>query len=183
MKILIVDDDPMIRLLASKALTKTARFQVICASNGVDALDLARQERPDLILLDHTMPEASGEEVFRSLRECADIPEIPVIFFTGKSSPVYIERFRKLGAKGVIVKPFDPDGLVDRVIEILATEGHSFASAGLPSVEAPVVEGLVAAFLAEGRKWTPWMLDNLSGRFEPDRARQLVHRWVVYVVK
>jgi DNA-binding response OmpR family regulator len=178
MKILIVDDDPMIRLLASKALTKSARFQVICASNGVGALDLARRERPALILLDHTMPDESGEDVLRSLRDSADIPDIPVIFFTGKSSPAYVERFRKLGAKGVISKPFDPDGLVDRVMEILATDGHSLDSTGSLPLEAPVADKLVAAFLAEGREWTAWMLDNLSERHDLDRARLLVHRWV-----
>jgi len=103
-KILIVDDVPAnIRILGQ---TLTADYQLLIATNGADALKVARSETPDIILLDIVMPEMDGYEVCKRLKEDDVTRNIPVIFVTSKTHEEDEFRGLALGAVDYIAKPF-----------------------------------------------------------------------------
>ncbi|MDR3613784.1 MAG: response regulator [Candidatus Obscuribacterales bacterium] len=118
MKILVVDDDENIRLIASYSLVGDD-VHVIEAASGAAALELAKDEVPDVILLDMMMPNMDGKTTLARLKECPETKPIPVIFFTAKVQAHEMETYIGLGAAGVIMKPFDPISLLDQVVVML----------------------------------------------------------------
>jgi CheY-like chemotaxis protein len=114
-KILYVDDEPDIRELVEISLGLDSRHDVRTASGGVEALAIAGEWMPDLILIDVMMPEMDGPATLEQLRAREDTANIPVVFMTARTQKYEIERFRGLGAAGVIAKPFDPMTLADSV--------------------------------------------------------------------
>ncbi len=120
MKVLLVDDDANIRTVAMIGLEDTPEWDIREACSGLEALELAKQDKPDLILLDMMMPGLDGVSTFERLRDNPETKAIPIIFMTAKVQKNEVEGYRKLGAKGVIIKPFDPITLADEIMEILA---------------------------------------------------------------
>lgn len=118
--VLLVDDDDDLRMIGRMALANVGGFEVHCASNGAEALTLAVERSPDVIVLDVMMPGMDGPTVFNRLRETAQTREIPVIFMTAKLREHDLAAYRGLGATGIIPKPFDPMTLADRVRELVA---------------------------------------------------------------
>jgi DNA-binding response OmpR family regulator len=108
MKILIIDDDPDIRLIAGLSLARVGGMDVIEAAGGVEGVRKAQEEKPDVILLDMMMPTMDGSETLAALRSQPATAETPVIFLTAKAVDAEVERMRALGAAGVLIKPFDP---------------------------------------------------------------------------
>lgn len=104
--LLIVDDEKQNRLLLTELFGTT--YKIIQAKNGVQALEKARQHRPDLILLDVLMPEMDGMDVLRELKRDDATRLIPVIFITALSSATDEENGLNLGAVDYISKPFHP---------------------------------------------------------------------------
>ncbi|MFO0577115.1 MAG: response regulator [Polyangia bacterium] len=118
-RVLLVDDEPDVRLVARLSLERIGNWKVAVASSGVEALQLLQGELPDVILLDVMMPEMDGPTTLQQLRGQPRTAAIPVIFFTAKSQPQDIARFLGLGARGVITKPVDPlqlPGLIRRLM-------------------------------------------------------------------
>ncbi len=114
-KVMIVDDEEDIRLVSGLAVQRLGGWQVVLAESGDEALAKARSERPDVILLDVMMPEMDGPTTLSKLRETPDTSEIPVIFLTARVQKQELERYRELGALGVIQKPFDVTRLADEI--------------------------------------------------------------------
>lgn len=114
-RILVVDDDLMTIDLI-KAYLEKERWSVITADNGRDALDLARERQPDLIILDLMLPRVDGLDVCRILRVDYDIP---IIMLTARSTEDDILLGLELGADDYITKPFSPRQLVARARTIL----------------------------------------------------------------
>jgi DNA-binding response OmpR family regulator len=110
-----VDDEAGILRLIKLELAEQG-FRVITASNGDEALALAEEQRPDIVLLDIIMPELTGIEVLRKLRERWSMP---VIFVTAKDADVDKVRGLEFGADDYIVKPFSPDELAARIRAVL----------------------------------------------------------------
>ena len=108
MRILIVDDEPDIRRIAGLALRKLGGHELFEAENGMEALKLAAQHRPDVILLDVMMPLMDGPTTLAALKQNAATSAIPVIFLTAKAIASEVERFKRLGAVTAFTKPFDP---------------------------------------------------------------------------
>jgi two-component system OmpR family response regulator len=119
MNILVVDDDPDIRRLAALALERLGGFRVTVAASGAEALEVARDQPPDVVLLDVSMPGADGPETLLALRSNPATSQLPVIFFTATSSESEADRLRALGAAGVVPKPFDFADLPRRVRGII----------------------------------------------------------------
>lgn len=107
-KVLMVDDDQNIRRICQVCLTSVGKWEVILAESGYDGLELARKEKPDVILLDVMMPGMDGPTTLLKLREDEELKHIPVILMTAKVQPQEVEQYTRLGASGVISKPFDP---------------------------------------------------------------------------
>lgn len=119
-RVLLVDDDPDILLIAGTVLTGSGSFQVRPAACAQEALDIARREPPDVVITDYQLPDMDGDQLLEQLRADKSLAAIPVIFLTGKSDPADVTRLMRLGARAVIGKPFDPQELPDRIKQILA---------------------------------------------------------------
>jgi DNA-binding response OmpR family regulator len=126
--ILVVDDEPNVARLARDYLEKNG-FRVILAADGLSALQMARRERPDLIILDLMLPGMDGREVCRTLRRESDVPIIMLTALSEESDQVV---GLELGADDYIIKPFSPRALVARVRAMLRrTRGQVSAPARL----------------------------------------------------
>jgi CheY-like chemotaxis protein len=120
MKVLVIDDEEDVRYVAGLSLGRVGGMTVIEASSGSDGVSRARAEQPDFILLDMMMPGMDGAATFSALREAPETAAIPIIFLTAKTMASEVERLKSLGAKGVILKPFDPLTLAAEIRAILA---------------------------------------------------------------
>ncbi|AGZ40603.1 response regulator transcription factor [Actinoplanes friuliensis] len=120
--ILLVEDDPDIRHLVTYKLTKGG-LDVIGVGDGIAALRSAREQPPDLVLLDVRMPKMSGIEVCRELRAGPLPATVPIIMLTARSRPQDLEQGYAAGATDYIVKPFSPRDLLERVEAALARVG------------------------------------------------------------
>jgi DNA-binding response OmpR family regulator len=111
--VLIVDDTPTIRSVVRASIkVKADRYRAIEAANALDALRLASEERPDIVLLDVALPDHDGFWVCRQLKSNAATAQIQVIMLTAMSLPSDRERAMQAGADGYIVKPFSPRALL-----------------------------------------------------------------------
>ena len=113
--ILIADDEPRITKVVSIAMAEEG-FRVVAASSGLEALRLADDYRPDVVLLDIVMPDLDGIEVMRRLRERRPVP---VILVTAKGSTADKARGLDVGADDYISKPFHPDEMAARIRAVL----------------------------------------------------------------
>lgn len=116
-KLLLVDDDANIRLLAGMSLEDD--WDVVSAASGAEALSLAAQEKPDLILLDRMMPGMDGLETLSKLREMPDTKDTPVIFLTAKVQKHEVNDLDRQDIRGVLTKPFDPMTLTEEILKLL----------------------------------------------------------------
>ena len=113
-RILAVDDEPHILKLVSFSL-KAGGFEVLEASDGLSAIEIARAEQPDLILMDVMMPVLDGYEACRRLRDDPATADIPVVMLTAKTQAGEQQAGLDSGAKDYICKPFTPKDLVAQV--------------------------------------------------------------------
>ena len=102
-RVLVVDDEPVIRALVVASLA--AECKVSAAADGRDALASRHNERPDVVLLDVSLPGMSGAEVLREIRADAGLQDVPVLLLTGLEPPAELEP------DGVVLKPFTPSTL------------------------------------------------------------------------
>jgi CheY-like chemotaxis protein len=114
-RITYVEDEPDIREVAQIALEELGGFTVDMCGSGREALEKAGRFGPDVIILDVMMPDLDGIETFRALRADIRLAGTPIIFMTAKVLLHEIEKYRALGAAGVIPKPFNPLTLSDQV--------------------------------------------------------------------
>lgn len=117
-RILHVEDDPSIQAVAKVALEAVGGFRVLSCSSGQEALDQVQGFAPDFILLDVMMPGMDGPQTLARLAALVDLERIPVVFMTAKVQPAEIAAYRGLGARDVIIKPFDPMQLAAQVRQI-----------------------------------------------------------------
>lgn len=124
-RILVVDDDADIRRIAALALERIGGFDVTLAADGVEAVESATRQPPDLVLLDVSMPGMDGPSTLATLRASEATARIPVIFFTATSNDGEVARLVALGAAGVVPKPFEVADLPRRVRSILRELGYN----------------------------------------------------------
>jgi len=121
LKILTVDDSKTIRMIVKKAF-KPYDCELIEGENGVEGLSLAAKEKPDLIILDITMPVMNGIEMLGKLKAENSLKNIPVIMLTAESGKQNVMQIVKMGVKDYMVKPFKGDQLIDRASKIVKLE-------------------------------------------------------------
>ena len=121
MKVLLIDDEDDIRKVARLSLARVGKMDVCDAAGGLEGIRRAQEEKPDVILLDVMMPGLDGPSTFAALRSNPQTADIPVVFLTAKAMPAEIERLKGLGARGVLIKPFDPMTLPAQLRAVLGT--------------------------------------------------------------
>jgi CheY-like chemotaxis protein len=114
--VLICEDEPALRELIRVSLDGAYEFAE--ATDGVSCLEVARERRPDIIVLDMMLPGRNGLDVLREIRNDAELGETPVLVLTAQ--PAAREEALREGATRVMEKPFDPDGVKTAVKEVLA---------------------------------------------------------------
>lgn len=107
-RILVVDDEDDVREISRLSLERIGGHEVLTARSGAEALAVAVQERPDLVLLDVMMPGTDGPATLAAFRDEEVTAGIPVVFLTAKARASDQAELLALGAAGVITKPFDP---------------------------------------------------------------------------
>jgi two-component system chemotaxis response regulator CheY len=117
-KILAVDDSPTIRQMVAHTLV-SAGYEVIEAEDGMDGLEKARRERMNLVLTYQNMPRMDGLTLVKSLRALPDYKTAPILVLTTEAGDELKAKGRAAGATGWMVKPFDPQRLVDVVRKVI----------------------------------------------------------------
>jgi CheY-like chemotaxis protein len=116
-KILTVDDSKTVRIIIRNAF-KRFDCEILEASHGIEGLDKAKS-KPDLILLDITMPIMDGIEMLTKLRADPATAAIPVIMLTAEGQKATAEQAMALGSRGYLMKPFTNDALVEQVNKVI----------------------------------------------------------------
>lgn len=118
-KLLIADDEPSLRLLVHATL-ESDDYQILEAKDGLEALEMAQREMPDLVILDVQMPGIDGFEVCRRLKSDEKTKGLTVVMLTSKSQATDREMGATVGANEYFTKPFSPLELMDLVERILS---------------------------------------------------------------
>lgn len=118
-KVLVVDDEINITQILEFSIGAEG-YDVITAMNGEEAIDKARREQPDLIILDIMMPRIDGYEACRILKANPLTKNIPVILLTAKGRDIDKRLGYEVGATDYIVKPFSPNKLIDKIQKLLS---------------------------------------------------------------
>lgn len=119
--ILIVDDEPHIRLLLEQTLEdlEDEGVEILTASNGEDALEMIKTQKPDLVFLDVMMPKMNGFEVCNAIKNELGRRDIYIIMLTAKGQEFDKQKGNEVGADLYMTKPFDPDEVMEKSIKIL----------------------------------------------------------------
>ena len=136
-RILVVDDEPDITALVAYHLAK-AGFRVSTAGTGPDALKAAREERPDIVILDLMLPGVSGYDVLAELRQREETRDVGVILLTARREETDRIRGLSLGADDYLTKPFSPQELSLRVRGLLRRLGSPPVTAGSTLTAGPI---------------------------------------------
>ena len=119
-KVLVVDDEiHIVHVVAIKL--RSNGFEVVTASNGAEAFELACSEKPDIIVTDLQMPVMNGLELVAKLREDDRTKSLPVIMLTGRNFSIENEKKEQLGISECLGKPFSPKELLKKIVDILDT--------------------------------------------------------------
>jgi two-component system, OmpR family, phosphate regulon response regulator PhoB len=117
-KLLIVDDEEGVRALVRMTLN-TNEYQILEASDGSQALGLARDHHPDLVLLDVMLPDLSGIDICRELKGDPDMASTTIVMLTAKAQSSDYGEAEDAGADGYFTKPFSPIALIQKVESVL----------------------------------------------------------------
>jgi DNA-binding response OmpR family regulator len=119
-KILIVDDDEDIRRLLNMRL-RAEDYETVFASDGTNALAIARRERPDLVLLDLGLPGGDGFSVMERMRRISDLEMTPIVVVSARVDPTTKQMAEEAGASAFVTKPVDKDQLFAAIDGALGT--------------------------------------------------------------
>ena len=121
LKILVVDDEAHIRLLIEQTLEELEDqgVEIITADNGADALELIKSEMPNMVFLDVMMPKMNGFDVCRTVKQDLGMADVFIILLTAKGQEYDRQRGAEVGANIYITKPFDPDELLAKAVQVL----------------------------------------------------------------
>lgn len=151
-KILVIDDSRVIRMRVRDMLPK-GNFEVLEAKDGVEGLNLIRQERPNLIMLDFLLPRMSGWEVFQQIQNQADLQSIPLVVMSGRREEVTEKIPEPFEFFEFIEKPFEQKELIEAIKASMAKAKlprvQPAAAAAAPAVAAPAAPTESGASVAE----------------------------------
>lgn len=117
-KILYAEDEPDVQTIVELTIQTMSDYEIKICNNGKLLLDCVEEYNPDLILLDVMMPEMDGPTTFKNLLANEKTKDISVIFVTAKAQVQEVEKYKEIGALGVITKPFKMMNFCDEIKEI-----------------------------------------------------------------
>ena len=123
-KVVVIDDEPFILMMVEDKL-KRAGLSVVASRESVNAYDIVKREMPDLVILDWMMPEISGIEVCRRIKDDPDLSHIPIFMLTAKGQEEDAVLGLKAGVTKYITKPFSPKVLLDDVLGVLGVDSDN----------------------------------------------------------
>ncbi len=120
-KILVVDDEAYIRMLIELTLEdlQSDGVEIITAEDGAEALEIIKEERPNLVFLDVMMPNVTGFDVCYTVKHEWEYNDVVIVMLTAKGQDFDVEKGMMAGADVYMTKPFDPDELLEKAEEIL----------------------------------------------------------------
>ena len=120
-KVLIADDEPHIRMLLEQALEELEDegVELLMASNGTEALDTIVREKPQLVFLDVMMPAMNGFDVCNQVKHTLGMSDVFIVMLTAKGQEFDRKQGEEAGADVYMTKPFDPDAVVEKAMEVL----------------------------------------------------------------
>jgi CheY-like chemotaxis protein len=168
-RILVADDSVTIQKVVELTFSKED-FQIVPARSGAEAIRKAREERPDLMLIDLVMPDKSGYEVCEILRKDPLLKHVPIILLTGTFDAFDKNEGTRVGANDFVTKPFESQNLISKVKQLLFT--HSMAAPPRPVGPRPAAETAPAppAPPAPAAPLAPPAYDFDLAAFEPASA-------------
>lgn len=166
LKILTVDDSKAVRIIVKRSF-KEFDTEIVEAANGVEGLAAASKEKPDLILLDVTMPVMDGVEMLAKLKSDHALKAIPVIMLTAEAGRQAVMKIAKLGIRDYMVKPFKEDVLVEKVGRVVDLRPNTEAPVSKKlsdQVDIVVVEDKAAIVeqIQSGLNDMPWKVHGMS---------------------
>ena len=120
-RVLIVDDEPTVRRVVRKMLAKN--YIVLEAEDGVEAVNVVRREKPDLVLMDVVMPKMDGVGACRLIKSAPDTKVVPVIMLSARVYELDQKYAKDVGADGYLVKPFGSQELTEAINRLLPNSG------------------------------------------------------------
>lgn len=135
-RVLVVDDEEDILSLVAAMLGFSERYDVMVAHEGQEALEIARRQSPDVVILDILMPRMNGYQVLRALKADPTTSHAKVIMLTALAQQADRERAVAAGADGFLVKPFSPTMLLSTVTQALDLGAEDEAAASNRPTEA-----------------------------------------------
>ena len=168
-RILVVDDEPDITALVAYHLAKTG-YRVSTATNGADALRSAREERPDIVVLDLMLPGLSGYEVLAELRKRDETRDVGVILLTARREEADRIKGLSLGADDYLTKPFSPHELALRVAALLRRLASPAVSGGSTMAAGPITIDRAAHKVTARRPGTPAHVHRVQAPAHAARA-------------
>src|SRR5664279_1966468 len=166
-KVLTVDDSKPVRIPVRKAF-KPFDCEILEAANGVEGLAMASKERPDIILLDITMPVMDGVEMLTKIKSDPELKGIPIIMLTAEGGRDNVLKIAKIGVRDYIVKPFKEDLLIEKLARIIDLKPLADGPAKNKSILDPcdilVVEDkpVIIQQIQEGLGHTQWKVLGMS---------------------
>lgn len=118
--VLYVEDEAPLRGLVEYWLSD-AGYRVLLAADGVEALEIVRAEKPDLVITDAMMPNMSGDELIEIMKDDADLASIPIVMATAAASPFRVKKVMERGCHAVLGKPLDERSFLDAAAAALAS--------------------------------------------------------------
>jgi CheY-like chemotaxis protein len=122
--VLVADDEEDILMLVTTIVERSGH-RVVSVRDGAEALSAVREQRPDLVVLDISMPEVDGLEVLRRIRADEETRELPVLLLSARAQEDDVRHGFATGASAYVKKPFSPSELAERVDALLGTAAHS----------------------------------------------------------
>jgi len=114
-RVCYVEDDEDVQRIVRLSLEKVGKMTVEVVGDPMLAIERITAFKPELVMLDWMMPGMDGPTLFRKMRETPEVRDLPVVFITAKASQRELDELRKLGAAGMISKPFSPRDLPDQL--------------------------------------------------------------------
>lgn len=157
-KILVIDDSKVIRMRV-KDMLPTGNFEVLEAKDGIEGLNLIRQEHPNLIMLDFLLPKMSGWEVFQQIQTSSDLQKIPLVLMSGRKEEVTEKITEPFEYFAFVEKPFEKKELMEAIKEAMGKakkrpaapkpEPAVITSSGAPTAEIEELKATIAKMQSE----------------------------------